>query len=109
MSEHTRTPYRAKNRNWRNEPTQYDWYISGDKKRGYATSVCIVIGNETAGDIPEKTAKFICKACNCHDDLVKALDDLLRNFEPIIDTSEAESDHVVYKAATAALKKARKK
>lgn len=77
MSEATRRPWKAKKRNWRNEPTEHDWHISGnicepidpdsddpDENTGSATAVAIVVGNATAGDIPEADARLIVKAVN---------------------------------------------
>lgn len=70
---HTPGPWTMKQRNWRNEPVEFDWYISGDfhenddenddeEGGGYQTSVCIVPGNATAGTIPEDTARLIIAA-----------------------------------------------
>lgn len=77
---HTPTPYIAEKRNWRNEPSPHDVYIRGDQHEDdeglVSTSVAIVIGNASAGTIPEDTADFICRACNSHADLLAALKEL---------------------------------
>jgi hypothetical protein len=69
----TRTPWKASRRNWRNELDENNWFIVGnigeseddDGDIGIsATSVCIVVGTKTSGDIPKDTARYIVAAVN---------------------------------------------
>jgi hypothetical protein len=69
MSEHTKEPWRCSNRNWRDEEHPFHWFVTGghaeeDGGGEYSVAVAVVVGNETAGDIPRDTARRICAAVN---------------------------------------------
>lgn len=83
---HTPTPYEYSDRNWRGEVDEWSFYIHGDIHESVpdedtpddedpgmsAVSVAIVPGNPTGRDVAEATAKFLCKAANCHERLLAA-------------------------------------
>ncbi len=82
----TKRPWVADQFNWRNEPVAHDWYIHGnihepldeesddpEENTGSATSVAIVVGNATAGNIPESTARLIAIAVNHFEAMLEAL------------------------------------
>jgi hypothetical protein len=69
MSVHTKEPWRCSNRNWRDEEHPFHWFVTGghaeeDGGGEYSVAVAVVVGNETAGDIPRDTARRICAAVN---------------------------------------------
>jgi hypothetical protein len=69
MSVHTKEPWRCSNRNWRDEEHPFHWFVTGghaeeDGGGEYSVAVAIVVGNETAGDIPRDTARRIVAAVN---------------------------------------------
>lgn len=79
MSRHVPEPWVADQVNWRGEPDDWNWYIHGnayettpedDEDEGdftpyvVSTSVAIVLGNPSAGDIPRDTAARIVAAVN---------------------------------------------
>jgi hypothetical protein len=78
----TMTPWKASRRSWRNELDENNWFIVGnigesaddDGDVGIsATSVCIVVGTKTSGDIPKDTAAYIVSACNAVPSLIQRL------------------------------------
>lgn len=87
MNNATRRPWEFSNRDWRGLPHPHNLYIVGDRHQAdddeeerdefdelpmIATSVAIVVGNETAGGIPRANAELICRAVNAHDELLAA-------------------------------------
>lgn len=84
---HTKTPYEFSRRNWCNELDENgNYYITGDRHSCVTedddgtdiddgescVSVAVVTGNSTSHPVTRDTAEFICRACNCFDDLVEA-------------------------------------
>ncbi len=71
---HTPTPYKCSQIDWKNQPSENNWYITGDHHDGSCTAVAVVAGNATAGDITRDTAEFLCHAANTHEELVTTLE-----------------------------------
>lgn len=68
----TAGPWSWDNRNWRREVDPFNRYVCGDIHESQdededeptltATSVCVVMGNATSGDIQDRNAEFITTA-----------------------------------------------
>lgn len=84
MSDHTREPWEASRRNWRDEPDLHRIYISGDFRQvgdeddeddppaTVATAVAIVEGNATSGSVTKANARRIIACVNATRDISTA-------------------------------------
>ncbi len=120
FAEATARPWATRQYNWRGEPVPYDWYIHGniheaadpesddpEENTGSSTSVAIVVGNATAGRIPEASARLIALAVNHFEELVRALSNARRSIlcpsdDRAANASAVESGYLLAKIEAAA-------